>query len=93
MPGRMHARNELKRKTLAAIANKGPITAPDFAVLLHFRPIRAAHSYLRRLQTYGLLSRDRTRGGRFVYAISDRGRDRLEWLETKKEENAAQQVQ
>ena len=44
------------------------------------QPVRAAYSYLLRLHRWGLLQRERDPRGLIIYSLTERGRDRLDWL-------------
>ena len=72
--------NELKSRALSAFENRGWLSPPAWAVLVGFRPIRAAYSYLKRLHHWQLLERAHDRRGLLLYRISERGRGRLAWL-------------
>jgi hypothetical protein len=72
--------NELKWRALGAFENRGWLSPPVWAVLVGFRPIRAAYSYLKRLHHWRLLERGRNRRGLLLYRISKRGQKRLAWL-------------
>ncbi len=73
--------NSRKRITLAVFERYGGWLSPAMvAGLTGFRPIRAAWSYLRRLNRWGLLYRRRGAGGLVLYRISAKGRERLAWL-------------
>lgn len=72
--------NQLKKRALEVFARHGAwLTAPQWAVLAGFYPVRAAYSYLLRLHRFGLRER-RCLGGPVQYQISHRGTVRLEWL-------------
>lgn len=76
--------NKLKHRALEILDRHGGwIRPPDWAVLASFYPVRAAYSYLKRLHYFGLLERDTSRN--FVlYRISEKGRNRLLWLNLKR---------
>jgi hypothetical protein len=72
--------NTLKKRALEVFERHGGwMSPPEWAVLAHFYPIRAAYSYLLRLHRFGLLERRQVRGS-ILYHLSDRGKLRLEWL-------------
>ena len=76
---RKRAFNELKRETLALFeASPEGLQPQAYAWQIGKLPARAAYSYLKRLWRWGLLVR-RERPVR--YRISQRGRDRLAWLQ------------
>jgi len=71
--------NAAKTDTLNAVAVLGSVTAQDIARFT-YRTEKAASMSLLRYHRHGLLSR-RTLTGRIkVYELTDRGRSRLEWL-------------
>jgi hypothetical protein len=72
--------NLLKLSALAAFEKHGWMNPPLWAVLVGFYPARAAYTYLLRLHRFGLLQRRNDDRGLILYAISRRGRERLEWL-------------
>lgn len=77
--------NGLKRQGLAVFARYQHIwlTPPMWARLVGYRSTRSASSYLKRLQGFGLLLRRRSALGEVRYRISQRGRRRLVWLESR----------
>ena len=70
---------------LEILAENGSLMTPDdVRVRLRDLSVRSSvYSYLFRLHRQGLLDRDRDLG-RVVYRISAKGRQRLEYLRTKK---------
>ncbi len=82
--------NQLKKVALQVFETRGEwLWPPDWAILARFWPPRASYTYLGRLHRWGLLRRRgptvRQRGSRrqryVEYAISQKGRDRLAWLQ------------
>jgi hypothetical protein len=68
--------NKLKKRALEVFERHGTwLAPPNWAVLAHFFPTRAAYSYLKRLHHFGLLDRDSAE--RVCYRLSDKGRKRL----------------
>jgi hypothetical protein len=75
--------NKLKKRALEIFEGHGGwVSPPEWAVLASFYPTRAAYSYLLRLHRFGLLDRE-TAMGRVLYKISQRGRNRLAWLQVR----------
>ena len=74
--------NNLKRRALEVFAVYGSLNPPAWAVLARMFPIRSAYTYLLRLHRFGLLNRTRDHRGFLIYTISERGRDRLRWLQS-----------
>jgi hypothetical protein len=72
--------NTLKRRALEVFARHGKLNPAAWAVLAPMYPIRSAYTYLLRLHKFGLLNRERDEKGLLIYAISERGRQRLKWL-------------
>jgi len=73
--------NKLKKRALEVFERYGGwLTPSEWAVLAGFYPIRAAYSYLLRLHRFGLLDRKITMG-RVLYKTSERGKNRLAWLQ------------
>ena len=56
------------------------MSPPTWAVEARFHPIRASYSYLLRLHRFGLLERRQTQRA-VLYQLSDRGKERLAWLQ------------
>ena len=77
-------RNSLKRRALEIFRTYGPLNPPAWATLAKMYPIRSSYSYLLRLHRFGLLNRERDSQGLLMYTISQRGRDRLNWLSNPK---------
>jgi hypothetical protein len=71
--------SQLKARSFEIFIEHGELRPDEWAVLLDFRPIRAAWSYLKRHHRRGLLRRHRDRSGRLVYIISSRGARWLLW--------------
>ena len=82
--------NSLKRRALEIFKLYGALNPPAWAVLAEFFPIRASYSYLLRLHRFGLLHRDRDSSGVLIYSLSDRGRERLRWLQIPKSPKQSQ---
>ena len=80
--------NQLKRLILRALAQEPKDSLTLVAQLSHEGigqfEIHAVRMALVRYYKQGLLNRER-RGGMFTYSISERGRRRLEWLESLRE--------
>ena len=73
--------NELKKNVLAVLETRGWLTPQMIKSLSGFRGTAVAW-YLNRLKDYGLLHRrGRYRGRLIVFRISQRGRQRLAWLQ------------
>jgi hypothetical protein len=72
--------NVLKLRALEAFENRGWINPIVWAAFVGFYPARAAYSYLLRLRRFRLLERGRDAEGLIVYHISNRGRERLNFL-------------
>jgi hypothetical protein len=80
-------RNSLKRRALDVFALYGNLNPAAWAVLAKMQPVRAAYTYLLRLHHFGLLDRSRDPRGLLIYSISQRGRDRLQWLSSQQKPN------
>ena len=80
--------NQLKRLILRALAQEAKDSLTLVAQLSHegvgHFEIHAVRMALVRYYKQGLLNRER-RGGMFTYSISERGRRRLDWLESLRE--------
>ena len=75
--------NGLKIRVLRSLARSGLWTRPTTLwVGTRTGPIDNVWSYLARLWRWGLLERRRGATGLLEYRITDRGRERLEWLES-----------
>ena len=74
------ASNRLEIRVLHALDRRGWVNAPMISALTGFRPVRAVYTYMDRLRRWGLVERRRPLGGPIVWAISQRGRERLAWL-------------
>ena len=73
--------NAVKQRALEIFANqKDWMDVQTWAQLTGIRPTRRAYTYLIRLARFGLVERTKDSAGRLVYRITQRGRDRLEWL-------------
>lgn len=73
-------RNRRKLQTLEIFTRWPELRPGDYAVEARFYPIRAAWSYLRKLQRMNLLNRRRDFRGRLVYRLSKRGAAYLLWV-------------
>jgi hypothetical protein len=73
--------NVRKRQALDAFRERGWLSPPAWAVLTRFYPVRAAYSYLSRLWRWGLLHRERDARGLIIYGLSEKGLQRLVWLD------------
>ena len=73
--------NSLKRQALEIFELHGPLNPPEWAVLAGMYPIRSSYTYLLRLHRFGLLHRGRDYRGALLYSISERGCERLRWLQ------------
>ncbi len=71
-----------KEQVLSIFQRAGGFLGPDqVCAQLHPSPDRrSAYSYLLRLARQGLLERNQAGRGRLTYRLSDRGRQRLEYL-------------
>jgi hypothetical protein len=76
--------NALKIRALTAFENRGWINVPTWASLVRFNPVRAAYSYLSRLENMKLLRQEKNRSGIIFYCLTLRGYQRLAWLRAKK---------
>jgi hypothetical protein len=73
--------NKLKKHALEIFERHGGwVSPPEWAVLASFYPTRAAYSYLLRLHRFGLLERQTNVGIGVLYRISNRGQNRLRWI-------------
>ncbi len=72
--------NCLKQRTLRLFAKHGPMTPQAFAVIARM-PRSGSYTYLQRLAGYALLAREHKARGLLIYRITDRGRERLRWLD------------
>jgi len=72
--------NSLKIRVLRALDGRGWLNAPMISALAKFRPVRAVYIYMQRLQRWGLVRRQEPLGGPILWSISQRGRERLAWL-------------
>jgi len=72
--------NVLKLRALEAFENRGWIHPIVWAALVGFYPARAAYTYLLRLRRFRLLERSRDADGLLAYRISNRGKERLNFL-------------
>lgn len=77
----MRKYNELKRKTLRALADGRPVGVPTLAVRIGYFPVRGLYPYLARLRRWDLVTSWRGVSGLLFYRITERGRERLAWLE------------
>ena len=83
----MRAYNEAKTLVLTLLMGEGEATATEVADHLGITQAGAS-SYLLKLHRKGLLSRRRLRNGRLysaqrIYALTEKGVERLEWLEAR----------
>jgi len=74
-------RNERKRRILSALEGRGWMTAGMIAALAQM-PRKAVYKPLNRYRRWGLVCR-REQGGLWLYALSERGQARLDWLSSK----------
>lgn len=73
--------NEKKIAVLRALSKNGPMRPPEIAVWTRRYPVRAMYSYMRRLAKWGLVTSGRQhQRGPMVYAITEKGKQRLAWL-------------
>jgi hypothetical protein len=82
MTTEQYQRNSLKRRALDVFVLYGKLNPAAWALVARMRPARAAYTYLLRLHRYGLLNRARDPKGHLIYSISERGRERLQWLQS-----------
>jgi hypothetical protein len=75
--------NARKRQALGVFRERGWLNPPAWALLAGFYPARAAYSYLGRLWRWGLLRREQDSRGLVIYGLSEKGLQRLVWLEGK----------
>jgi len=76
--------NDLKRRVLWAFVRSGSWLRPHaLSTQVRTGPLDNVWSYLARLWGWGLLRRRRGVTGRLEYRITDRGRERLAWLESR----------
>ena len=73
--------NSLKIRVLGALERRGWVNAPMLSALASFHPVRAVYTYMNRLRRWGLVERRKPLGGMILYRISQRGRERLVWLQ------------
>jgi hypothetical protein len=81
--GMKHRNNEMKLRALATFAGRGWLSAPAWAVLAGYYPLRAAYTYRKRLWRWELVDRQQDRRGLLLYRRPERGQARLEWLREK----------
>jgi hypothetical protein len=72
--------NSLKIRVLRTLDGRGWLSAPMISALTGFRPVRAVYTYMDRLRRWGLVERRKPLGGPIMWSISQRGRERLAWL-------------
>lgn len=84
------SRNILKTRALEIFTVYGCLNPPAWAALAKFIPVRASYSYLLRLHRFGLLNRTRDKSGLLLYSLSDRGRERLQYLTLPNNPNQSQ---
>ena len=73
-------RNDLKRRVLGSMDGRGWMSPTSVAVLVGMYPTRGMYGYLKRLNRWGLLDRHCDARGLVIYRLSQRGSDRLAWL-------------
>jgi len=73
-------KNERKIQVLSLLASFNALTANDLAKLLDIK-VNHARVLLRKYYKMGLLSRQITNEGYFIYWLSSKGEERLRWLE------------
>lgn len=74
------ASNSLEIRVLRALDGRGWLNTPLISALTGFRPVRAVYTYMDRLRRWGLVERRKPLGGPILWSISQRGRERLAWL-------------
>ena len=84
--------NSLKRRALEIFLRYGCLNAPAWAMLVNMQPVRSSYSYLLRLHRFGLLTREHDSEGLLMYRISERGRQRLNWLQITNHTKTSQMV-
>ena len=84
--------NSLKRRALEIFERYGRLNPPAWAVLANMQPTRSSYSYLLRLHRFGLLNRERDTRGFLIYTISERGRERLNWLQIPNHTKSSQTI-
>ena len=76
--------NEAKAEILDVTRTLGTVTAKEIALITNRTP-EAASMALLRYHKQGLLSRSTLKGRTKGYILSERGRERLNWLESESE--------
>ncbi len=76
--------NEAKAEILDVTRMLGTVTAKEIALITNRTP-EAASMALLRYHKQGLLSRSTLKGRTKGYILSERGRERLNWLESESE--------
>ncbi len=76
--------NEAKTEILGVARTLGAVTAKEIALITNRTP-EAASMALLRYHKQGLLSRSTLKGRTKGYILSERGRERLTWLESSTE--------
>jgi len=71
--------NEAKKEILGVIAELGPVTSSDIALITN-RTMESASMCLLRYHKMGLLSRHTLKGRTKIYDIRTQGVERLAWL-------------
>lgn len=79
--------NQAKLEILDAVDTLGEVTAREIAVITNSTP-RCASMNLFRYHRQGLLNRRTLKGRTKVYTLTERGRERLEWLSTELSEGS-----
>jgi len=80
----MAGKNQLKIRILTALDSGGWMNASAISALARFRPKRGLYAYLRRLQRWGLVRRRRRIGDFITFSVTERGRERLRWLQKRR---------
>jgi len=73
-------RNSLRIRVLGTLDHRARPNALMVSALTGFRPGRAVYSYMNRLRRWGLVEGRKPLGGPILWSISQRGRERLAWL-------------
>ena len=83
METRILVRNTLKIRVLRALINHGWLRPNEFFARAEF-PLRSSPwTYMKRLQRWGLVRKRIISGVGPEWAITNRGRERLDWLVSK----------
>lgn len=81
---RTNMRNEAKRQVLAAVRTLGEVTAWDIGLVTQRTPENSSMLLLH-YHRQGLLSRRKLHGKTKGYSLTERGLERLKWLESELE--------